>query len=138
MGGLLGWAALAYVLYLLARLPLALFAFSLGGAVADVLEYVLVIAFTAYALYLLIRLWFRRRYAAITPAGIQVRTLTRERLIPWSEFRQVQMFALMPAIYGEGRRAYRIYLTGIFSNRRQFNQFDEMVEAASERYRPRG
>jgi hypothetical protein len=128
----------AWGLLSLADIALAIFAIlavGIGGVIADVIEIVLLAAIGFWAVRFLFRIWTIRRYAAVTPEGIWVRSLLGERRVPWREFQYVQMNAFIPTIFAAGAEPYRVRMVGVFRDRAAFDRFDEAAEAAFARYR---
>ena len=124
--------------FALAQAMSLLLVLAVGAIIAEAISLpVFIVALTAYPTYLAVRVCSRRRYVAVTPAGIHVRSLSEECFIPWSEFRYVQMYALIPTIFADGDEPYRVSLMGVLGSRRRFDAFDEAAEAAVERWRKR-
>jgi hypothetical protein len=124
-----------YFGYSLVAIPLVLLGLLIGEVAAGVLGILLLLAIVGEFGFLLIRLWVRKRYAAVTHAGLQARTLFRMAFVPWDEFRYIQMYAFIPTIFAEGKQPYRVHLIGVFGSRRRFDEFDEASDAALQRYR---
>ena len=136
----LGLISLSFsVLFLIsiAEIPLTFLAILVGERAAGILALVLLLGAVIWCLRVIVRLWTVKRYAAVTPGGLRARSLFAEIVVPWTEFRYFQMYGFVPTLFREGSQAYRIYLVGIFPNRRSFTEFDEEVEKGLVRYRAR-